>query len=1799
MQNNFKYSSGTLFLLPFILILYSIIILHSKVHSQIHEPDGLRIPGSWNGWVNNHDMGGVFDMQKINVGTQRWQTTFQFSGPDGEQSFKFVSGISNPWQNEWRNTAFSMNTLQTVGYNGASAPNTNNTVFLTQNKWYTVVWEDNGYNHSSAIFMESSNEPVEITQVSLPTQAEELEDITVNITISQLASPEEVFYLRYTNNAWSTSVALVANMSGTSGTAIIPGQPGGSVVQYYFFSSTVSGFGDDYDLHTIRLNNNGGLNYSFVVEGSSAGQIDWANLQWPPSATIEPAQPFDVYGQVWIENQTGGPAPLEGLEAWIGFSKQNTHPDQWTNWIAANHSGPVGNNDEFVADIGSHITVKDTYYYASRFKTSDTDFVYGGYAPSGGGFWNGAENISGVLTVGHTIDCTVYRGVAFSDPAFPLQDQALTINFNAEAGNGALLGYTGDVYAHTAVITNLSNSPEDWRYTKTAWGQNTPETLLTRLGDNIYSLTIANPINYYGVPGGETIEQLVFVFRSGEAQGNGLYLSHRNADETDIYVPIYEPGMHVRFLNPTQTEYLLNPGAEIPVCAEAVNHTQLSFYVNEQLIVQEEAETFSYMLVMQQLSPGMNWLIAVAENNGSEARDSVEIYRRGPVQIAELPEGANKGINYGNDETVTLVLHDPAGLKQFVYVIGDFNEWEISETELMNRTPSGDYFWLTITDLDPDYEYGFQYIIDNEIRIADPYSEKILDPWNDQWISSSTYPDLKPYPHGHTSGLVSVFHINRPVYQWQVPDFIPPALNNTQADLLVYELLIRDFVDSRHIKDVEQKLDYLKELGVNAIQLMPIMEFDGNVSWGYAPNLFFATDKHYGTRQAYKEFIDAAHQRDIAVILDIVPNHAFGQNPFVLMYFDPDAGGYGQPAWNNPWLNPQAQHPYSIGYDFNHESPHTRQFFKDVFQYWLSEFKVDGFRIDLSKGLTQNQTGNFGEWNAYDQSRINILTDYYNHIKWVNPNAYVILEHFANNDEETVLANTGMLLYSAMHHVYKQVAMGWEQSSDLSWAFHGNRGWNYPNLLDYMENHDEERMMFEALSNGNSSGSYNITDTLTALNHQEQALVLFMGIPGPKMIWQFQEMGYDYSIFFNGGRTAPKPPRWDYMDHPQRERLHRQVSAMASLRKNDAFRYGNFSHDFSGNGKRMWITHSSMDVVISANIGVNGFDMMPGFTKTGTWYNYFTGESFYVSDPGGHFFWYGPGEYTVFTSVPLPKPFHELEVTVVENLTNIPLDNAKVQLGNAGSRQTDVSGKAYFHAFPQQVSIHASKFGWKNNTVTTIVNGNSVVTVALDAGWDPSSVFANLQWPPSANLFIGDELEVFAQVEISEIPLTDTGYENLQVWMGYHLENTNPLEWTNWIPATYNGISTFTNRPEYSAMIGADIAAEGTYYYATRFQLPGQCFNFGGYSASGGGFWDGVNNTSGILTLTEEPPNYGIRDDGGINLPTVTYWYSGLGSDTTQQGSVFNNSNLGDITELYVKSASFKTWKSPGGDVTGAQFKYKVWNSTEPEPAEYSLRNVDWTSNEGNGNQTWAGFGNEIEISEGMEPGTYQFKILFAITGTGVPGILENGPFVSTFAIQGPSMPETLEITGAISADDCFNASVSVTINNATVENGAIADIRSGGNITTSGFVVAEGGTALLSAATGILLSPDVIITPGADGLLTATIVAFEPCVQTRSILASEEEVFQNYFNNPAISESFFRLFPNPTTGRFALQLNEAEADPDIFIEIYSIVGESVFRSQFSGALQHEFDISGYPRGVYIVRLTSNDKMDVEKIVKQ
>ncbi|HRT05385.1 MAG TPA: S8 family serine peptidase [Kiritimatiellia bacterium] len=169
----------------------------------------------------------------------------------------------------------------------------------------------------------------------------------------------------------------------------------------------------------------------------------------------------------------------------------------------------------------------------------------------------------------------------------------------------------------------------------------------------------------------------------------------------------------------------------------------------------------------------------------------------------------------------------------------------------------------------------------------------------------------------------------------------------------------------------------------------------------------------------------------------------------------------------------------------------------------------------------------------------------------------------------------------------------------------------------------------------------------------------------------------------------------------------------------------------------------------------------------------------------------------------------------------------------------------------------------------------------------------------------------------------------------------------------------------------------------------------------------------------DEPaePDYGMRDDAGANLPTLTYWYDGLGADVTEKGSNFNGRALGTRSQIYLKGAAIKTWKTGSGDVTGTTFHYKIWDVGSAEPGTYSTRAVGWTSDDGGGNQTWANFGAEIDALSGLVSGSYNLKVMFTVAGTGVPGILTNGPFTATFAIAPVQAPGNLRASATNETD--------------------------------------------------------------------------------------------------------------------------------------------------------------------------------------
>lgn len=818
--------------------------------------------------------------------------------------------------------------------------------------------------------------------------------------------------------------------------------------------------------------------------------------------------------------------------------------------------------------------------------------------------------------------------LVWTSPPIPLESSPVTVNFDATQGNGGLAAYTGDVYAHTGVITDKSTSSSDWKYVKTNWGVNSPATLLARIVPNTYQLQISPDIRaYYGVPQNEKILKMAFVFRSGMQVG-GQYLQGKTSTGGDIFIDVFEAGFNISIISPQKKALLVNPGDKIPLHIESTLATSIQLFNNGQQVSSIPGNSLFDTLIAP--SFGKFWIKAIAINSTGTVSDSFYYFVKRPLNIVELPAGMKDGINYLNDSTVLLSLYAPS--KQYAFVLGDFNTWQYDSLGYMNSTSDRSRYWMKLKNLTPDKEYIYQYEVDGQIRIGDPYAEKVSDPWNDQYIPSTVYPNLIAYPAGKTSGIATVLQTAQTAYIWQNTSFAPPAKTN----LVIYELLVRDFVARHDYQTLIDTLAYLQRLGINAIELLPVSEFEGNSSWGYNPNYYFAADKYYGTKTRLKQFIDACHAKGIAVIQDIVLNHSFGTSPMAMLYWD---GTNNRPAADNPWFNPIPKHDYNVGNDFNHESMDTRRLVDRVLKFWLNEYHMDGFRFDLSKGFTQKNTlGNTTAWGNYDASRVAIWKRIADSIRTVKPNTYIILEHFADNDEETVLANYGLMLWGNMSPNYGEGVKGFVNNSDFSWASYKNRGWTDPNLVVYMESHDEERLMYKNISSGNTSNAtYNLRDTLNALRRQELAALFFFTIPGPKMVWQFGELGYDYSINYLG-RLGEKPIRWDYQNNYQRHYLNKFYSTLINLKvQNDLFATRTFTLSLSGAMKRITLSGNGKSASIIGNFGLTEGTINPAFSHAGTWFDYFSGDSINIADPNA-LIELPHGAYHLFTDFRISKP---------------------------------------------------------------------------------------------------------------------------------------------------------------------------------------------------------------------------------------------------------------------------------------------------------------------------------------------------------------------------------------------------------------------------------------------------------------------------------------------------------------------------------------------------------------------------------
>ena len=753
-----------------------------------------------------------------------------------------------------------------------------------------------------------------------------------------------------------------------------------------------------------------------------------------------------------------------------------------------------------------------------------------------------------------------------------------------------------DLYLWAWSLDTNGGNPMD-SATNGSWTNSNDAQKLTDNGDGTYSfvLTPATFFNRIGI---------------GEI---GMLIKTKNGDKQTKDHTFEVGTFQLDMMSPIKDVTILNAGDILNISATSSVPSDFILTANGIQIGQRTAVTdYNFNVSVTQNTH----FILRATRGGETKTIGFKAIVRPSVQEAAVPSGMLDGINLDplDPSRATLVLYAP--LKGFVHVIGDFNNWEIDDAYLMKKDSSNDRFWIELTGLTPRTDHLFQYLVDFQINVADPYSTLILDPHSDPYIDELTFPNLPPYPTGLTTEAVTVLRTGDPDYAWQVTDFVAPK----KSDLVIYEVLLRDFDALHSFNALRARLDYLQELGINAVELMPVSEYDGNESWGYNPSFHMALDKYYGTKDAFKALIDECHSRGIAVILDVVYNHATGQNPYFRLWNDSNGGLGGKATTENPFFNQEPRHAYNVFNDFDHQSKATQYYVERTAQYWIEEFKIDGFRWDLTKGFTQNCTSmDEACTDSYQQDRVDVLKQYADGQWVVNADFYVIFEHLGTIAEEREWADyrsdegKGILLWNKQTEPYSEATMGYHNDgkSNFSGVSYLQKGFSGPAAISYMESHDEERLMYKNLTFGNTGGDYSTKVMHTALERIQTAGAFFFSVPGPKMIWQFGELGYDISIEENG-RVGNKPILWEYTNDKNRKAVYNTYSRLIELKKElPVFNSSNFSIDATnGNGiKRIHLNLDSATgddikyVVIIGNFGMVPQSVDPSFQETGTWHN--------------------------------------------------------------------------------------------------------------------------------------------------------------------------------------------------------------------------------------------------------------------------------------------------------------------------------------------------------------------------------------------------------------------------------------------------------------------------------------------------------------------------------------------------------------------------------------------------------------------
>ncbi len=770
-----------------------------------------------------------------------------------------------------------------------------------------------------------------------------------------------------------------------------------------------------------------------------------------------------------------------------------------------------------------------------------------------------------------------------------------------------------------------------------AWTSSSASSKLTQTGSNTYVFTYT-PSVYYNTTGITKI---------------GVLAKTLNGSAKSIDFLFNVGAFQVSLVSPTvaNTNQIIDSGTGFTVEASNTGGNANYVLTANETEINTSNDISSYSFPLTNITENTFYTLTISQGTKRFVKKFSVIINGNP-ELENQPQDTEDGVNYSSDNTkVTLVLNAP--LKDFVYVAGSFNNWNPTANYLMKKDPTTGKFWITINELTPEQVYTFQYwVVDNTnrpanspslVKTADPFSTLVLNNYDDPEIKTlGVYPNLPDYPAGQDRDVTVVQTGTNTFRSYNWSDATINFVKPSKEKLIIYEALVRDFDVNKSYQDLIDRIDYLKGLNINAIQLMPVMEFEGNESWGYNTSYHLALDKRYGPPAKLKELIDLCHQNGIAVILDVVPNHVYGRSPIERMWMtDTDNDGWSNGVTaENPYANQTAKHSYSVGTDLNHQSPLTQYYMNRIQKQWINEFKIDGFRWDLTKGITQNCTPSDQNCtNRYQQDRVDVLKKYVDYSWELDPNHYAIFEHLGASNEEQQWANykiaegKGVMMWSEQFAPYTQLIEGNGGNKNISGMLNTSKGFTGRRVIGYPESHDKDRLMYQARTFGASA---EIKSLNGALKRMAAIAAISTPIPGPKMLWQFAELGWDSSIFTcpdgsvnDESNTRPGDCKLDtkhvkqwtqnWLAVPERKALYDTYARINALKINEPVFNGSVTLNSGNFTPSIYISDNSIsdpntikNVVILSNFSTISQNITGNFPYTGTWYNLMDNSSFEV-----------------------------------------------------------------------------------------------------------------------------------------------------------------------------------------------------------------------------------------------------------------------------------------------------------------------------------------------------------------------------------------------------------------------------------------------------------------------------------------------------------------------------------------------------------------------------------------------------------